>query len=133
MLTRIAHVTVIVRDQDEALRVYTQQLGMEVREDRRMGEYRWLTVAPAGSEVAIVQQKPSAPFQNAEEIERLLARVGQGTAWVIESDDCRKDHAAMAARGVVFSSAPSEMPWGTSAVFEDLYGNKFNLMTPRPH
>ena len=132
-MNRIAHVTVIVRDQDEALRFYTQQLGMEVREDRTMGAYRWLTVAPKGSDAAIVLQKPSAPFQTPDEVERMLGRVGQGTMWVVETDDCKRDHDAMVGRGVKFPSAPSEMPWGTSAVFEDLYGNKVNLLQPRAH
>src|ERR1700709_1811045 len=131
MINRLGHVTVIVRDQDEALRFYTEQLGMEKREDRRMGEFRWLTVAPRGDGVAIGLPPPGAPFPSPEETGRMLARVGQGTAWVLETDDCRKDHEAMIARGVTFTSAPSEMPWGVSAVFEDLYGNRYNLLEPR--
>jgi predicted enzyme related to lactoylglutathione lyase len=131
MIQRLGHVTVIVRDQEEALRFYTEQLGMEKREDETMGEFRWLTVAPKHSDVAIVLQKPSAPFQDAEEIERMLARVGQGTSWVLETDDCKQDHAAMAARGVKFTSPPADMPWGVSAIFEDLYGNRYNLIQPR--
>lgn len=131
MIRRIGHVTVIVRDQDEALRFYTEQLGMEKREDQTMGAFRWLTVAPKGGEVAIVLQKPGAPFHSAEEAERMLARVGQGTAWVLETDDCKQDHAAMAARGVTFTSPPEDQPWGVSAIFEDLYGNRYNLIQPR--
>jgi predicted enzyme related to lactoylglutathione lyase len=133
MITKLVHVTVIVRDQEEALRFYTEKLGMEKREDRTMGTYRWLTVAPKGSAVAIVLQKPAAPFQQPDEIERMLAEVGHGTTWVVESDDCVKDYEAMQGRGVTFTSAPSELPWGVSAVFQDLYGNKFNLCQPRPH
>lgn len=133
MITKLVHVTVIVRDQEEALRFYTEKLGMEKREDQRMGDFRWLTVAPKGSAVAIVLQKPGAPFQTPDEARQMLDRVGQGTTWVVETDDCKTDHAAMAAKGVRFTSAPSEMPWGTSAVFEDLYGNKYNLLQPRPH
>ncbi len=133
MIQRIGHVTVIVHDQEDALRFYTDKLGMEKREDQRMGEFRWLTVAPRGGDVAIVLQKPSAPFQTPEEAKAMLARVGQGTTWVVETDDCRKDYEAMAAKGVKFREAPSEQPWGVSAVFEDLYGNKFNLLEPRAH
>lgn len=130
MINRLAHVTVIVRDQDEALRFYTEKLGMEKRDDRRMGNFRWLTVAPRGSDVAIVLQRPSPPFQSPEEETRMLERVGQGTTWVLETDDCRRDHATMVANGVKFQSAPSELPWGVSAVFEDLYGNRYNLLQP---
>jgi len=130
MIQRLGHVTVIVRDQDEALRFYTEKLGMEKREDRAMGAFRWLTVAPRNSDVAIVLQRPGAPFQSEEEAQRMLARVGQGTTWVLETDDCKRDHAAMAADGVVFTSPPAELPWGVSAVFEDLYGNRYNLLQP---
>jgi len=133
MITKLVHVTVIVRDQDEALRFYTEKLGMEKREDRTMGSYRWLTVAPKGSAVAIVLQKPAAPFQQPDEIERMLAEVGHGTTWVVETDDCKHDYEAMQGRGVTFTSAPSELPWGVSAVFQDLYGNKYNLLEPRQH
>jgi predicted enzyme related to lactoylglutathione lyase len=133
MIKRIGHVTVIVRDQDEALRFYTEKLGMAKREDRAMGAFRWLTVAPQGAEVAIVLQRPGAPWHSPEQAEQLLARVGQGTAWVFETDDCKQDHAAMAARGVTFTSPPEDRPWGVSAMFEDLYGNRYNLLEPREH
>jgi catechol 2,3-dioxygenase-like lactoylglutathione lyase family enzyme len=133
MLTKLAHVTVIVRDQEEALGFYVDKLGMEKREDRRMGEFRWLTVAPKGSDVAIVLQRPAAPFQTPEVAERMLARVGQGTTWVVETDDCRKDYAAMMAKGVKFRGEPEDLPWGVSAVFEDLYGNPYNLLEMRAH
>lgn len=133
MIDRLRHVTVIVRDQDAALRFYSEILGMEVREDRRMGEFRWLTVAPANGDVAIVLQRPSAPFQSPEQVEQMLARVGQGTTWVVETGDCRGTTAALKAKGVHFRSDPEEMPWGTSAVFEDLYGNPYNLLEVRPH
>jgi len=131
MITKLAHVTVIVRDQEEALRFYVDKLGMEKREDNTMGSFRWLTVAPKGSPVAIVLQRPGAPFQTPEVAERMLSRVGHGTTWVVETDDCRKDHEAMSSKGVMFTSAPEDMPWGVSAVFQDLYGNKYNLLQPR--
>jgi predicted enzyme related to lactoylglutathione lyase len=133
MIERLGKVTVLVRDQDEALRFYRDALGMEVHEDRRMGEYRWLTVAPAGSPVAIVLQRPGAPFHSPELTEELLGRVGQGTTWVLETSDCRGTAAALQSKGVRFRSEPEEMPWGISAVFEDLYGNPFNLLQVRPH
>lgn len=131
MLTKLGHVTVLVRDQDEALRFYTEKLGMEKRDDQRMGEFRWLTVAPKGGDTAIVLQRPGAPFQSPEAAERMIAQVGQGTTWVVETDDCRKEHAALAGRGVKFREEPRDMPWGVSAVFEDLYGNPYNLLELR--
>jgi predicted enzyme related to lactoylglutathione lyase len=131
MMQRLTHVTVIVRDQDEALRFYTEQLGMVVRDDRRMGEFRWLTVAPSqDSPVAIVLQKPSAPYQAPAEVEDMLARVGHGTMWVVETRDCRGTAEALKARGVKLTTEPEDMPWGVSAVFTDLYGNPYNLLQP---
>src|SRR5215470_15857575 len=120
MLTKLGHVTVLVRDQDEALRFYTEKLGMENRDDQRAGDFRWLTVAPKGAATAIVLVKRDGD-----------AGVGHGTTWVLETDDCRKEHAAMAARGVRFSDEPKELPWGVSALFEDLYGNPYNLLELR--
>jgi glyoxalase/bleomycin resistance protein/dioxygenase superfamily protein len=61
----------------------------------------------------------------------MLAQVGLGTTWVVETDDCRKEHAALAARGIKFRDEPKDMPWGVSAVFEDLYGNPYNLLELR--
>ena len=131
MAQKLAHVTVLVKDQEEALRFYTDKLGMEKRQDDRMGDFRWLTVAPPGQpDVAIVLQRPAAPFQSPAEEERLLARVGQGTTWVLETDDCKRDYELLTERGVKFRSRPERMPWGVSAVFEDLYGNPFNLLEP---
>src|SRR3954468_23998185 len=131
MIQRLTHVTVIVRDQDEALRFYTDQLGMVIRDDRRMGAFRWLTVTPSpDSPVAIVLQKPSAPYQTPAEAETMLARVGHGTMWVVETSDCRGTAEALKARGVKFTVEPEAMPWGVSAVFTDLYGNPYNLLQP---
>ncbi len=122
MLTKLGHVTVLVRDQDEALSFYTEKLGMEKRDDRTAGDFRWLTVAPKGGDTAIVLLR-TEPARSGD--------VGRGTTWVLETDDCRKEHAALAARGVKFRDEPQEMPWGVSAVFEDLYGNPYNLLELR--
>jgi predicted enzyme related to lactoylglutathione lyase len=128
---RLAHVTVLVTDQDEALRFYMEKLGLEKRHDERMGQFRWLTVALEGQrDVAIVLQRPGPPFQTPEQADELLSRVGEGTTWVFETDDCRGDYERLRARGVKFAGPPQDMPWGISAVFEDLYGNKFNLLQP---
>ena len=68
MIQKLAHVTVLVKDQEEALRFYTEKLGLEKRQDDRMGDFRWLTVAPPGQpDVAIVLQCPAAPFRSFEE------------------------------------------------------------------
>lgn len=133
MITRLAHVTVIVRDQDEALRFYTEKLGLEKRADMAFadGGMRWLTVAPQGqTEVEIVLFTPGS-WQDEEATKALLGRVGQGTTWVFNADDCQKEYETLSARGVKFVSPPQERPYGIEALFEDLYGNGFSLLEPR--
>ena len=132
MITKLARVTVIVRDQDEALRFYTEKLGLEIRADFTIGPgMRWLTVAPAGqSEVEIVLQQPSG-WHDEQERQQMLDRVGQGTTWVFYTDDCHGDYEALAGRGVEFVSAPANQVYGVEAVFHDLYGNTFSLLQPR--
>jgi catechol 2,3-dioxygenase-like lactoylglutathione lyase family enzyme len=123
---KLGHVTVLVKDYDEALDFYVKKLGFEKRADNPMGkDYRWVTVAPLGQkEIAIV-------FVLADTREK-QARVGSQVAnhvfFVLETDDCEGDYRAMKARGVRFFGEPKEMPWGKEVVFEDLYGNRFDLL-----
>ncbi len=122
-ITKISHVTVIVNDQDEALKWYTEKFGFEKRVDdaTTMPGYRWLTVAPHGQQGVEV-----ALFKARNEQEATW--VGQGTLWVLEVDDCRATVAELAARGVTVLSQPEQMPWGVSAIVQDLYGNPYNLL-----
>ncbi len=123
MIRRPTHVTIVVRDQDEALEWHTQKLGFKKVHDERgtIPGFRWLTIAPSGQDSPeIVLLKAPNP-----------AAVGQGTTWVLETDDCRRTYEELRSKGVNFRSAPEEAPWGVSAVFEDFYGNPFNLVEPR--
>jgi predicted enzyme related to lactoylglutathione lyase len=126
----LGQVTVLVRDQAEALRFYTEVLGLEKRQDQPMGpESRWLTVAPKGqSWPEIVLLKPSRGMHGSS-YDDLLSRVGQGTTWVFYTDDCRKMYETLRARGVKFVRSPEDLPYGTQAVFEDLYGNPYALIS----
>ena len=132
MTTKLAHVTIIVRDQEEALRFYTEKLGFEKRMDGEAGPgMRFLTVAPAGQqEVEIVLWAPGRWVDEAT-AKTMLERVGQGTSWVFNTDDCRETHETWSARGVHFTSSPEDVPWGVQAQFQDLYGNNFVLLEPR--
>jgi predicted enzyme related to lactoylglutathione lyase len=133
MITKLTHVTILVRDQDEALRWYSEKLGFEKRADEIFGPgSRWLTVGPKGQkDLEIVLQKPDPAMHGKELANKLQKRIGQGIIWVLHTDNCRKDYETLQSRGVKFVSPPEEMPWGVSAVFEDLYGNPFNLVEPR--
>lgn len=132
MITKISHITVLVRDQDEALAWYRDKLGFEKRVDSLFGpDLRRLTVAPKGqSGPQIVLQKP-LPDLHGPGWERLMERVGRGTELVLESDDCWKDYQELTARGVRFAGAPEESAWGIQALFADLYGNPIVLLEPR--
>ncbi len=133
MIKTLARVTILVRDLDEALRFYTEKLGLEKRADQNFGPgMRWLTVAPKEqTELEIVLQKPDASMHGEEGAKDLLSRVGQGTAWVFYTDDCRRTYETLLSRGVVFVRPPQEQMYGVEALFQDLYGNTFSLLQPR--
>ena len=100
MIQKLAHVTVLVKDQEEALRFYTEKLGLEKRQDDRMGDFRWLTVAPPGQpDVAIVLQCPAAPFRSPEEEQRLLLK------WARERSGCSRRMTASATTSCSRSAA----------------------------
>jgi len=132
MITQLARVTILVRDQDEALRFYTEKLGFEKRADVAFGPaMRWLTVAPRGQQgVEIVLQKPEPAMHGEEDARRMLEVVGRNPTWVFACDDCRATYAELRGRGVEFSGEPQEQPYGVEAVFVDLYGNSFSLLQP---
>ncbi len=134
MIRKLIRVTILVRDPEEALRWYTEKLGFEKRADEKLGtNSRWLTVAPQGQkDLEIVLQKPDPAFHGPAEAGTLLGRIGQGTIWVLETDHCRRSYEELRAKGVKFSSPPEDQPWGTGALFQDLYGNPFYLLQPRP-
>ena len=129
MITHLARVTILVRDQDEALRFYTDKLGFEKRADMPMGATRWLTVAPTGQrDLEIVLQQPDPAFHGEEGARAMLERVGQNTTWVLATSDCQGDYERLSALGVRFASPPQRQMYGTEAVLLDLYGNSFSLL-----
>lgn len=130
MKMRLAYVTVTVKDQNAALRFYTQKLGFEKRsDDRSVPGMRWLTVAPKGQEgVEIVLQKPDPRMMGAKMAKDLLTRVGKNPTWVLETDDCKGEYEALKRKGIKFMGPPTNELWGVSCVFFDLYGNPYNLV-----
>lgn len=125
----IALFTITVRDYDEAIAFYTQRLGFELVEDTNLGGgKRWVRVRPRGSTgVAMLLARAATPEQEAS-----VGRQAGGRVFVfLETSDFARDHAALVARGVRFVREPVEEPYGTVAVFEDLYGNLFDLIQRR--
>ncbi len=126
---RIAQLTVTVRDYDEAIAFYRDKLGFELVEDTDLGGgKRWVRVRPAGSDGAGILLARAVS-------EKQLASVGNQTGGrvflFLETDDFARDYETLTARGVRFVRPPSKEPYGTVAVFEDLYGNLFDLVERR--
>jgi catechol 2,3-dioxygenase-like lactoylglutathione lyase family enzyme len=121
-------VTLLVRDYDEAIRWYCEVLGFGLVEDTRLNaRKRWVRVAPqSGAGAAFLLARADTPEQEAAVGRQAGGRVG----FFLVTDDFDRDHAAMVARGVVFAEAPRREPYGSVAVFLDLYGNRFDLIGP---
>lgn len=130
MITQVTHVSLLVKDQEEALSWYTEKLGFEKRSDDPFpeGEGRWITIAPEGQDLEVVLEPPEWGMGDPD---AKLQMVGKQPGWVIATDDCRGDYETFKSRGVKFVSPPEELPWGISAVLEDLYGTQHNLLEPR--
>jgi catechol 2,3-dioxygenase-like lactoylglutathione lyase family enzyme len=124
MLTKLTVVTILVRDQDEALQFYTEKLGLEKLDDMQFGdEGRWLTVcAPEQKDLQIFLQRADSFGSD------LMDHDGRAPSWAFNTDNCQETYETLVGRGVKFISEPQQQPWGIQAVFEDLYGNKFSIV-----
>jgi predicted enzyme related to lactoylglutathione lyase len=135
---KLANTQLWVHDQEEALAFYTQKLGMEVRADvtlPELGDFRWVTVAPPGQdEVSIVLMAiPGPPVMDpgtAEQVKDLMAK-GFAGAVFLTTDDCQASYEELKDRGVEFTEAPEERPYGIDAGFRDPSGNSFRLTEVR--
>jgi uncharacterized glyoxalase superfamily protein PhnB len=133
-MIRVTTINLWVHDQDEALAFYTEKLGFEVQSDvtlPEMGDFRWLTVAPAGQEdVAVVLMAiPGPPVMDEEtsrQVEELMAKGFSGTVF-LTTDDCQGDYERLKERGVEFTETPEERPYGIDCGFRDPSGNSLRL------
>ena len=130
MAQTLGYVSVVVRDYDEALAFFTQSLGFTVIEDSvakdRLGnQKRWVLVSPPGSSATnLLLARASTP----EEASRVGNQTGGRVFLFLHTDDFWRDYREMLTRGVKFKEEPREEAYGTVAVFEDLYGNKWDLL-----
>ena len=128
MKQRIAHIALVVRDYDEAIEFYTQKLDFQLIEDTRLDEKkRWVVVAPPGAkECTLLLAKADGPTQ--------MASIGNQTGGrvflFLFTDDFWRDYHKMQERNIQFIRPPQTYEYGTVAVFEDLYGNKWDLLEP---
>lgn len=125
---RVATVALVVADYHEAIRWYVDRAGFTLTSDVDLGGgKRWVTVEPAGGGARLLLAKADGAKQTAS----IGNQTGGRVAFFLETDDFARDHAAMLARGVEFREAPRHEPYGTVAVFADLYGNLWDLIQPK--
>ena len=122
----LGHVALVVRDYDEALAYFIGTLKFKVIEDTRLSEdKRWVLIAPPGSKgTGLLLARAATP----EQLTRIGNQTGGRVFLFLHTDDFWRDYREMAARGVKFTRPPSEETYGTVAVFEDLYGNLWDLL-----
>ncbi|ARP73593.1 VOC family protein [Streptomyces pluripotens] len=128
-MRRVALVTLVVDDYDEAIRFYTGALGFRLAEDApRLDGSRWVVVEPDGDAggTGILLARAKGEEQRARVGDQTGGRVG----FFLHTEDFARDHARMTAAGVTFLEEPRQEPYGTVAVFRDLYGNRWDLLQP---
>ena len=129
MTQQIAALTLLVRDYDEAIAYFVDRLGFELVEDTDLGDgKRWVLLGPPGSTGTGLLLAQAADVRQAE---RIGDQSGGRVFLFLHTDDFRRDHRVMTESGVRFLEAPREEPYGTVAVFEDLYGNRWDLLQPK--
>lgn len=129
MNQHIAHIALIVHDYDEAIEFYTRKLNFILIEDTALSETkRWVVLAPAGSTGCTLLLAQAA---NAEQKSRVGNQAGGRVFLFLHTDDFWRDYRAMKAKGIVFIREATEEPYGTVAVFSDLYGNHWDLIQPK--
>jgi catechol 2,3-dioxygenase-like lactoylglutathione lyase family enzyme len=123
-------VSLVVREYDEAIAFYVGTLGFHLIEDTPVPEQgkRWVVVAPPGSTESRLLLARAA---NAGQVARIGNQTGGRVFLFLHTDDLARDYNAYRARGVEFVREPKEEPYGSVAVFKDLYGNLWDLVQPR--
>lgn len=128
MSSHIGAFALVVDDYDRAIAYYTGKLGFELREDSPLEDgKRWVLVAPPGAQTAILLAKAADDAQRACIGKQTGGRVG----YFLHTDDFARDHALFLERGVHFCEAPRHEAYGSVAVFEDVYGNRWDLLELR--
>lgn len=126
MKQSIAHIALVVNDYDEAIEFYTQKLGFELLDDTPQSETkRWVKVAPKGStECCLLLAKGVGDEQRS----RIGNQTGGRVFLFLRTDDFWRDYEDIKSKGVNFVRDPKTEEYGTVAVFEDLYGNLWDLV-----
>jgi catechol 2,3-dioxygenase-like lactoylglutathione lyase family enzyme len=128
MKQSIAHISLVVEDYDEAIRFYTEKLGFTLMEDTVLSETkRWVLIAPPGSSgTSLLLAKASTDEQRS----RVGNQTGGRVFLFLYTDDFWRDYQNMVSKNITFVREPSNERYGTVAVFQDLYGNLWDLIEP---
>jgi catechol 2,3-dioxygenase-like lactoylglutathione lyase family enzyme len=128
MNQHIAHIALVVKDYDEAINFFTKTLDFDLIEDTQLNEHkRWVMIAPKGAkECSILLAKAS----NEEQLKSVGNQTGGRVFLFLFTDDLMRDYEKMISRKVTFVRQPEIQPHGKVAVFEDLYGNLWDLIEP---
>ena len=128
MNQRIAHIALVVKDYDEAIAFYTQKLDFVLLEDSKIDEKkRWVMIAPPGAKECSLLLAKAA---NDEQAKSIGNQTGGRVFLFLFTDDFWRDYNKMVEREIRFVRPPTEFDYGTVAVFEDLYGNLWDLIEP---
>ncbi|MFE8597677.1 VOC family protein [Archangium violaceum] len=133
MIRRVTHISVYVKNEDEALAFFTGKLGFKKKMDNQMGPGgpRWITVTPAGQpdfEVNLFNPASWSKGEDAAVIAAQTAQIGHQAMIILDSDDIDADYRALKAAGVTIELGVRDLPWGRDLIFQDLYGNRYNLV-----
>jgi len=128
MYQRIAHIALVVRDYDEAIAYYVNKLGFQLLEDTKLSEEkRWVVVAPPGAkECGLLLAKAADESQR----KSIGNQTGGRVFLFLFTDDFDRDYLKMKAKDIKFVRPPQDFDYGRVAVFEDLYGNLWDLLEP---
>jgi uncharacterized glyoxalase superfamily protein PhnB len=131
MYQRIARIALVVKDYDEAIAFYTEKLNFTLTEDTRLSDTkRWVVVSPPGaSECSLLLAKAASE----EQLHSVGNQTGGRVFLFLYTDDFWRDYHKMIENGIQFIRPPAEEPYGIVAVFEDLYGNKWDFIQPASH
>lgn len=126
---RIAIVSLVVRDYDEAIEFFVEKLGFELIEDRPVPEQnkRWVVVAPPGSGAQLLLARAATESQ----VSRIGNQTGGRVSMFLHTDDFQRDFDLYRQRGIEFVRGPRNETYGMVAVFRDLYGNLWDLLEPK--
>ncbi len=128
MTQKIAHIALVVKDYDDAIKFYTEKLDFQLIEDTKLTENkRWVLIAPTGAKECCLLLAKAA---NDTQIGRIGNQTGGRVFLFLFTDDFWRDYNKMLERNINFVRPPKEENYGLVAVFEDLYGNLWDLLQP---